>query len=60
MDRTNIEMESFDHKTEVVTVDLKARVATNEERRQSVWHTVKKDPRVVFWCLFFAFSAVGW
>jgi len=53
-------MESFDHKIEVVTVDLKARVATNEERRQSVWHTVKKDPRVVFWCLFFAFSAVGW
>lgn len=60
MDRSDIEMETFHSKVEDATIDLKARLGTKEEHKQSVWQVMKKDPRVVFWCLFFAFSAVGW
>ncbi len=60
MNQSNIEMKTFPKTSEDTTVDLKAEVAAAEERRQSVWQVIRKDPRVVFWCLFFAFSAVGW
>ena len=37
-----------------------ARVATEEEHNLSVWDAISKNKDVVFWCVFFAFSAVGW
>ena len=60
MDRSEVEMRTFEDNAEDVTIDLKAEVAATEERRQSVWQAIRKEPCVVFWCLFFAFSAVGW
>lgn len=42
--------------------DLKqnAIIAVDEERNLSVWQTIGANPKVVFWCAFFAFSAIGW
>jgi len=60
MDRSHLEMGTLDDKIEDTTIDLKATMAMNGEHRQSVWQVMVKEPRVVFWCLFFAFSAVGW
>jgi len=37
-----------------------ARVATEEEHNLSVWDAISKNKSVVFWCVFFAFSCVGW
>lgn len=37
-----------------------ARVAAEEEHQLSVWDALTKNKIVVFWCVFFAFSAVGW
>lgn len=37
-----------------------ARVAAEEEHTLSVWDALCKNKSVVFWCVFFAFSAVGW
>lgn len=37
-----------------------ARAAAEEEHRLSVWEALSKNKTVVFWCVFFAFSAVGW
>ena len=43
-------------------VDLKqnAGMAAEEERTLSVWQTIAANPKVVFWCAFFAFSGIGW
>ena len=43
-------------------IDLKrnASVAVEEERTLSVWQTIAANPKVVFWCAFFAFSGIGW
>jgi len=60
MDSTTEVSKTIEEKLEDVTSDHQAEVATAEEHKQSVWEVVRKDPRVVFWCLFFAFSAVGW
>ena len=37
-----------------------ARVAADQEHRLSVWQALSQDRIVVFWCVFFAFSCVGW
>lgn len=37
-----------------------ARVAAEEEHQLSVWDALTKNKVVVFWCVFFAFSAIGW
>ncbi|KAK7899976.1 hypothetical protein LTR67_003722 [Exophiala xenobiotica] len=37
-----------------------ARVAAEEEHQLSVWSALTTNKTVVFWCVFFAFSAVGW
>ncbi len=37
-----------------------ARVAAEEEHQLSVWSALTTNKTVVFWCIFFAFSAVGW
>lgn len=50
----------LDAKVEDVSSDHQAETAADEEHKQSVWTILRKDPKVVFWCLFFAFSAVGW
>lgn len=60
MDRSEIEMRVFEDKYPDLTIDLKAEIAAIEEHKQSVRQVLEKNPRVVFWCLFFAFSAVGW
>ena len=43
-------------------IDLKqnAGIAAEEERTLSVWQTIAANPKVVFWCAFFAFSGIGW
>lgn len=30
------------------------------ERQESVGTIIRRDKKVVFWCLFFAFSTIGW
>lgn len=37
-----------------------ARLAAAEEHQLSVWEALTKNKVVVFWCVFFAFGAVGW
>jgi hypothetical protein len=37
-----------------------ARVAREEEHRLSVWDALSQNKIVVFWCVFFAFSCIGW
>ena len=37
-----------------------ARLAAEEEHNLSVWRALTENKRVVFWCIFFAFSAIGW
>lgn len=37
-----------------------AQLATEEEHNLSVWGALTQNKNVVFWCIFFAFSAVGW
>lgn len=37
-----------------------AQLAAEEEHNLSVWRALTENKRVVFWCIFFAFSAVGW
>lgn len=34
--------------------------ATSEEHNLTVWKALTTQRRVVFWCVFFAFAAVGW
>ena len=35
------------------------REATAEEHRLTAWQAISSNRRLVFWCVFFAFSAVG-
>jgi len=37
-----------------------AQIAAEEEHNLSVWGALTQNKRVVFWCIFFAFSAIGW
>jgi hypothetical protein len=37
-----------------------ARLAAEEEHSLSVWEAISKNRKVVFWCVFFAFSGVAW
>ena len=37
-----------------------ARIATEEEHNLGVWQAISENKSVVFWCVFFAFSAIGW
>ena len=37
-----------------------AAVAVAEEHSLSVWGALSSNKRVVFWCVFFAFSCIGW
>lgn len=37
-----------------------AREALEAERNLTVWQALKKQKRVVFWCVFFAFATTGW
>ena len=55
----NEKRSSDDHVEEILAKD-QAIAATNLEHRESVWQILRKEPKVAFWCLFFAFSAIGW
>lgn len=37
-----------------------AQIAAEEEHNLSVWGALTRNKKVVFWCIFFAFSAIGW
>jgi hypothetical protein len=37
-----------------------ARIAADEEHNLSVRDALSQNKLVVFWCVFFAFSCVGW
>lgn len=37
-----------------------AQIAAAEEHNLSVWEALTQNKTVVFWCIFFSFSAVGW
>lgn len=37
-----------------------AQLAAEEEHNLSVWGALTHNKTVVFWCVFFAFSAIGW
>ena len=37
-----------------------AAVAVAEEHSLTAWNAIVQNKRVVFWCAFFAFSAIGW
>lgn len=37
-----------------------AAVAAAEEHSLTAWGAIASNKRVVFWCAFFAFSAIGW
>lgn len=50
----------IDEKVEDVTTVIDATLAAEKEHNEGVWHVMRNSPLVVFWCLFFAFSAVGW
>ena len=47
----------------IETVELKTeqvREAEAQEHNQTAWQALAHHKRLVFWCAFFAFSAVGW
>jgi hypothetical protein len=31
-----------------------------EEHSLSLWHVVRHNKRIVWWCFFFSMSAIGW
>lgn len=35
-------------------------LAAEEEHNLTAWQAISQNKLVVFWCVFFAFSAVGW
>ena len=47
-------VEDVELKTELV------REAAAEEHSLSAWQAIASHKRIVFWCIFFAFSGVGW
>ena len=47
-------IENMDVKTE------QAREAAAEEHSLTAWQAIRSNKRVVFWCIFFAFSCIGW
>jgi hypothetical protein len=50
-----------DHAIENVAPKVEqARVAAEEEHQLSVWSALTTNKTVVFRCVFFAFSVVGW
>ena len=37
-----------------------AREAAAEEHSLTAWQAIRSNKRVVLWCIFFAFSCIGW
>lgn len=60
MDRYVLDAKVVEDKIEDVSSDMQAETAAKDEQASSVWQVVRENPKVVFWCLFFAFSSVGW
>ena len=60
MQEANGEIKFIDEKTEDLSSKQDADAAAAEELTGSVLQTLRHNPKVVFWCLFFAFSAIGW
>lgn len=50
----------LDDKVEDVSSDLQVDSVVKEEHATTVWQVIRENPKVVFWCFFFAFSAMGW
>jgi len=46
--------ESVNVKTE------QAKEAAAEEHSLTAWQAIRSNKRVVLWCVFFAFSCIGW
>jgi hypothetical protein len=45
---------------EVLSKRDQAAIAVAEEHRLSMQDMLRNDKRIVWWCFFFAMSAVGW
>lgn len=37
-----------------------ATIGVAEEHSLSIWHVVRHNKRIVWWCFFFSMSAIGW
>lgn len=37
-----------------------ATIALAEEHSLSLWHVIRHNKRIVWWCFFFSMSAIGW
>jgi hypothetical protein len=37
-----------------------ATIAVAEEHSISIWHVVRHNKTIVWWCFFFSMSAIGW
>lgn len=37
-----------------------AAIGVAEEHDLSVWHVLRHNKRIVWWCFFFSMSAIGW
>lgn len=51
------------HISAIESINLKteqAREAAAEEHTLTAWQAIRRNKRVVLWCIFFAFSCVGW
>jgi Sugar (and other) transporter len=51
------------HISAIESINLKteqAREAAAEEHTLTAWQAIRKNKRVVLWCIFFAFSCIGW
>lgn len=60
IDRCESDDKVVQGKIEVISHRERAQSTVQEEEGCSVWEVIRKNPKVVFWCLFFAFSSVGW
>lgn len=60
MDQHESDLKVIESKVEDVSSDLQVESVAKDEQTCSVWQVVRDNPKVVFWCFFFAFSSVGW
>ena len=58
--KTESKVEDITIHDEVLAKGDEAALAVAEEHRLSVKDVLRHDKRIVWWCFFFAMSAVGW
>lgn len=55
-----VEMQTDSHHDEVLTKRDEAAIGVAEEHGLSIGDVLRNNKRIVFWCIFFSMSAVGW